>query len=527
MTPKLGAGDNYNRVFILGGKGCSDEEIREIFGKFGDIKDVHIIKDKKTSENKGIIYVTYSKASEAALAIEEMNGKSMGENPRPMKVILANDRSEGSVRDPKEDEKMLRLFIIVPSGFTQEDIEKDFRNYGDIEYVRIVKDRGTKEMRLAYVKFYRAYHAALALENCDAHYKPVFAATPSAKGARARSPERSHSFDFGDGYGTGRHSKYSDYASRTPDPRYSATTAYADVSMGVGDMLRAYPNQGEVMLQAVLITSISQELVGKLFDLIPGMEYCHYDPTSGSAVIKYTSAQSAAYARDRLDGFEYPPGYRMAVRYYNDRTVDMHGRYDAYSQESITDSIHTMRQSMTAVSQESDVQSNLQVLVQTIEKASAVLQQAGVGVGGFVTPGTAMLGSPVGDKQYVRYTKVSLPGVKPLAPKDSPVKERLFIVIAPETVPDHVLEDCFCRFGNMISAYFMPGRKYGYVKYADAESARKAIECLHGQTICGNYLKVILADPPKSDHTGKRERSSDYPMADDDVHDRSKMAKVD
>lgn len=43
-------------------------------------------------------------------------------------------------------------------------------------------------------------------------------------------------------------------------------------------------------------------------------------------MIKYTSAQCAAYAKDRLDGFEYPPGYRMAVRYYNDRTVDMHGR---------------------------------------------------------------------------------------------------------------------------------------------------------------------------------------------------------
>lgn len=54
--------------------------------------------------------------------------------------------------------------------------------------------------------------------------------------------------------------------------------------VGVGDMLRAYPNQGEVMLQAVLITSLSQELVGKLFDLIPGMEYCHYDPTSGMFV---------------------------------------------------------------------------------------------------------------------------------------------------------------------------------------------------------------------------------------------------
>ena len=34
-----------------------------------------------------ISYVTFSKASEAALAIEETNGKSMFDNPRPLKVI--------------------------------------------------------------------------------------------------------------------------------------------------------------------------------------------------------------------------------------------------------------------------------------------------------------------------------------------------------------------------------------------------------------------------------------------------------
>jgi len=34
-----------------------------------------------------ISYVTFSKASEAALAIEEMNGKCLYDNPRPLKVI--------------------------------------------------------------------------------------------------------------------------------------------------------------------------------------------------------------------------------------------------------------------------------------------------------------------------------------------------------------------------------------------------------------------------------------------------------
>jgi len=37
--------------------------------------------------NADISYVTFSKASEAALAIEEMNGKCLFDNPRPLKVI--------------------------------------------------------------------------------------------------------------------------------------------------------------------------------------------------------------------------------------------------------------------------------------------------------------------------------------------------------------------------------------------------------------------------------------------------------
>ena len=37
--------------------------------------------------NADVSYVTFSKASEAALAIEEMNGKCLFDNPRPLKVI--------------------------------------------------------------------------------------------------------------------------------------------------------------------------------------------------------------------------------------------------------------------------------------------------------------------------------------------------------------------------------------------------------------------------------------------------------
>lgn len=40
----------------------------------------------------GVVYIKYSKTSEAAKALEEMNGKSLGKPPgsRPLKVLVAS-----------------------------------------------------------------------------------------------------------------------------------------------------------------------------------------------------------------------------------------------------------------------------------------------------------------------------------------------------------------------------------------------------------------------------------------------------
>ena len=49
------------------------------------VESVQIHKDRK-GESKGIAYVKFSKTSEAALAVEEMNGRCIGNHPRPLKV---------------------------------------------------------------------------------------------------------------------------------------------------------------------------------------------------------------------------------------------------------------------------------------------------------------------------------------------------------------------------------------------------------------------------------------------------------
>lgn len=39
---------------------------------------------------------------------------------------------------------------------------------------------------------------------------------------------------------------------------------------------------------------------------------------SGHALIRYTNLGSAVYAKEKLNGFEFPPGNRLAVTYVED-----------------------------------------------------------------------------------------------------------------------------------------------------------------------------------------------------------------
>lgn len=39
---------------------------------------------------------------------------------------------------------------------------------------------------------------------------------------------------------------------------------------------------------------------------------------AGHAMIRYTNLGSALYAKDKLNGFEYPPGNRLVVNFMDD-----------------------------------------------------------------------------------------------------------------------------------------------------------------------------------------------------------------
>ena len=68
----------------------TEEQLRELFGEFGQIEDISIITDRHTGRSRGFGFVTMPNDDEAGAAIDALNDKEVGE--RPLKVNQAKER---------------------------------------------------------------------------------------------------------------------------------------------------------------------------------------------------------------------------------------------------------------------------------------------------------------------------------------------------------------------------------------------------------------------------------------------------
>src|SRR5512138_2865724 len=72
----------------------TEEDIRNLFSQAGTVSEVALIKDRDTGTSKGFAFVTMSSQDEAKKAIEQFNGKTLGN--RELTVNVARPREERS-----------------------------------------------------------------------------------------------------------------------------------------------------------------------------------------------------------------------------------------------------------------------------------------------------------------------------------------------------------------------------------------------------------------------------------------------
>ncbi|RXM30383.1 Oxysterol-binding protein-related protein 6 [Acipenser ruthenus] len=220
-------------------------------------------------------------------------------------VFIAQSRSSGSHRDV-EDEELTRIFIMIPKTFTEEDLKEKFKEYGDIEYCIVIRNKTTGESKgLGYVRYLKPSQAAMAIENCDRNYRAILAEPKNRTSASCEN----------DYFSTPR------FDHMSHDPGMNSYPFAEAGNFGVNEI-----RGSDSITKCLLVSSrasLSQEQMFNLFDLIPGLDNCEmqrdpYGYNKGQALVRYNNVGSAVYAKEKLHGFEYPPGNRLVLTYIED-----------------------------------------------------------------------------------------------------------------------------------------------------------------------------------------------------------------
>jgi len=70
--------------------GVTEDDLKELFGKHGEIEEAIIIKDNMSGRSKGFGFITFSNEEDADKAMEELNGYEL--NERSLVVNEARQR---------------------------------------------------------------------------------------------------------------------------------------------------------------------------------------------------------------------------------------------------------------------------------------------------------------------------------------------------------------------------------------------------------------------------------------------------
>ncbi len=388
--------------------------------------------------------------------------------------MIASSKNSSVKTDMTDESSRTRLFLVIPKEYTEKDLQTKFESYGDFDFCNIIRDKVTGENKgFGYVKFNRASTAAMAMEQCDKSFKAVLAEPKSAKFARdaAAAAIKETQQRLRDTYPfstSPTHGGSSDIFQH-----YGFVSNSTGMEVGVNNRL-----------YIVVSPTVSEDQLSRLFDIIPGMEYCDLKvshstgESRGFAYITYNSINSAMYAKEKLNGFEYPPGCKLVVKYaedppnvrYGPPSPTFEGTYQYHSPPH-----SPMRSPVRSV-------------------------------------------SPVRPIGLTRQRRNSL---------GAEYDGRVFFICNPTPPADHVLRDIFGRFGILSDVWLIRGKNYGYAKFNNRQSAESAITALHGMEVFGVKLKVMLADPPPEDGTrNKRPKTSIFPSPTTIIQNSANLSSV-
>ena len=71
-----------------------------------------------------------------------------------------------------EEERLVRLFVVVPKSLGESELREHFNQFGDVDYVSIVRDRTTK-VKMKYRNHYNPILVVSTLKMPSKHSKTL------------------------------------------------------------------------------------------------------------------------------------------------------------------------------------------------------------------------------------------------------------------------------------------------------------------------------------------------------------------
>ncbi|XP_065556661.1 nucleolysin TIAR-like [Artemia franciscana] len=152
------------------------QTLRDAFAPFGEISDCRVVRDPQTMKSKGYGFVSFVKKTDAENAIASMNGQWLGS--RAIRTNWATrkppaPKAEGNSKPLSFDEVYNQSSptncTVYCGGFGpsvgEETIQKTFTPYGQIQEIRVFKDKGYAFIRFATKE--SATHAIVAVHNTE------------------------------------------------------------------------------------------------------------------------------------------------------------------------------------------------------------------------------------------------------------------------------------------------------------------------------------------------------------------------
>eukprot|EP01111_Echinosteliopsis_oligospora_P018644 TRINITY_DN867_c0_g1_i1.p1 TRINITY_DN867_c0_g1~~TRINITY_DN867_c0_g1_i1.p1 ORF type:complete len:506 (+),score=117.47 TRINITY_DN867_c0_g1_i1:143-1660(+) len=334
-----------SRLFVICPKDYSEEALTQKFAPYGDVEASKIIRDKNTNESKGFAYVKFSKASTAAVALEEVNKNSEKEGEVKLKVLFADPKSKNKTSDvpmplpfapmavpmsfsygpadltaysmPPFIPPRQRLFVVCHKSVTQDQLSRLFSRFPGMEYCDVKKNKQSGESKgFAYINYSTPQAAHMAKEQMDLYDFPagsplrVMFAEPLGVNKNSTIPSEPSISAIRDSFAqmmtypaiayppTGHPAV--GVSAAHPHPPPIAIAPEPSSTNKTND--RNYPEGSRLFI--VLSKALPDYMLQELFSRYGALEYVRLQKDKNYGYAKYTTASSAQLAMSHLNNQE-------------------------------------------------------------------------------------------------------------------------------------------------------------------------------------------------------------------------------